>query len=73
MKARIEVFEGRDRGDQPEYHAKVAEERHRGNKPEYSVEDQTLRETLLCGVGSLHEGTHPKDFQSVEKRRRDYD
>ncbi|KAJ1371622.1 hypothetical protein KIN20_033608 [Parelaphostrongylus tenuis] len=32
-----------------------------------SLQDQTLRETLLCGVGFLHEGTHAKDFQIVEK------
>lgn len=29
--------------------------------------DQTLRETLLCGVGFLHEGTNAKDFQIVER------
>uniref|UniRef100_A0A7I4Y827 U5 small nuclear ribonucleoprotein 200 kDa helicase n=1 Tax=Haemonchus contortus TaxID=6289 RepID=A0A7I4Y827_HAECO len=32
-----------------------------------SFQDQTLRETILCGVGFLHEGTHAKDFQIVEK------
>ncbi|EPB68732.1 Sec63 domain protein [Ancylostoma ceylanicum] len=32
-----------------------------------SLQDQTLRETLLCGVGFLHEGTHAKDFQIVER------
>ncbi|KAK5965871.1 U5 small nuclear ribonucleoprotein helicase [Trichostrongylus colubriformis] len=32
-----------------------------------SLQDQTLRETLLCGVGFLHEGTNAKDFQIVEK------
>ncbi|KAK6736456.1 hypothetical protein RB195_019253 [Necator americanus] len=32
-----------------------------------SLQDPTLRETLLCGVGFLHEGTHTKDFQIVER------
>ncbi|KJH44066.1 DEAD/DEAH box helicase [Dictyocaulus viviparus] len=32
-----------------------------------SLQDQTLRETLMCGVGFLHEGTNAKDFQIVEK------
>ncbi|CAJ0607518.1 unnamed protein product [Cylicocyclus nassatus] len=32
-----------------------------------SLQDQTLKETLLCGVGFLHEGTHAKDFQIVER------
>ncbi|VDL83323.1 unnamed protein product, partial [Nippostrongylus brasiliensis] len=32
-----------------------------------SIQDKTLQETLLCGVGFLHEGTNAKDFQIVEK------
>ncbi|VDP17948.1 unnamed protein product [Heligmosomoides polygyrus] len=38
-----------------------------------TVQNETLRETLLRGVGLLHEGMHPKGFQIVGKlQQRDY-